>query len=194
MSTLKIILASTRPGSSGPALGAWVAGAARRSADFDRVEILDLAEIALPFLDEPHHPKLGKYTLPHTLAWAAAVGSADALVIVTPEYNGGFPAPLKNALDFLHAEWRDKALGIVSYGGGPSGGTRAAAMLAPVTKALGMVTAEHGVPVAKAATQIVDGEFVSTLEQDAALTLMLAEVATIEGDLAPRRGVLVQAG
>lgn len=194
MSTLKIILASTRPGSSAPALGAWVAGAARRGGEFDQVEILDLAEIALPFLDEPHHPRLGKYTLPHTLAWAAAVDSADALIIVMPEYNGGFPAPLKNALDFLHAEWRDKALGVVSYGGGPSGGTRAVAMLAPVTQALGMVTAEHGVPIAKAAGQIVDGEFVSTLEQDAALTLMLAEVAQLEEDLAPRRGLLAQVG
>ena len=64
-------------------------------------------------------------------------------MIVTPEYNSGFPAPLKNALDFLHAEWRDKALGVVTYGGGAGGGAGAAAMLAPVTRALGMVTAEH---------------------------------------------------
>ena len=94
--------------------------------DFDQVEILDLAEINLPFLDEPHHPKLGRYTKPHTLAWANDIDTADALVIVTPEYNGGFPAPLKNALDFLHAEWPNKALGMVSYGGGLSGGAGAA--------------------------------------------------------------------
>src|SRR6476660_2317242 len=131
MTTLKIIVASTRPGSSGPAIAGWIAGAARRGTDFDSVEVLDLAEINLPFLDEPHHPKLGRYTKPHTIAWAEAIERADALVIVTPEYNGGYPAPLKNALDFLHAEWQNKALGMVSYGGGLGGGARAAGMLLP---------------------------------------------------------------
>ena len=133
MSTLKIILGSTRPGSIAPAIGEWVARQARQLGDFDEVEMLDLAEINLPFLDEPHHPKLGRYTKPHTLAWANDIDSADALVIITPEYNGGYPAPLKNALDFLHAEWQNKALGMVSYGGGLGGGSRAAGMLLPVT-------------------------------------------------------------
>src|SRR5664279_4385012 len=73
MSTLKIILASTRPGSIAPAIGAFFADRARSQARFDRVEVLDLAEIALPFLDEPHHPRLGKYTQPHTFAWSRAV-------------------------------------------------------------------------------------------------------------------------
>jgi len=118
MSTLKIILASTRPGSISPAIGSFVADRARSQGHFDRVELLDLAEIALPFLDEPHHPRLGTYTKPHTLAWSQEVDGADAFVIVVPEYNGGFPAALKNALDYLHAEWRDKPLGVVSYGGG----------------------------------------------------------------------------
>lgn len=194
MSTLKIILASTRPGSSGPAIGRWVADAALRSSRFDHIEILDLAQIQLPFLDEPHHPRLGNYTLAHTLSWASAVDSADALIIVTPEYNSGFPAPLKNALDFLHAEWRDKALGLVTYGGGPSGGVGAAAMLAPVTRALGLVTADHCVAIAGAARQIVDDQFVSSIEQDAALTLTLAEIERIEAELAPRRAVLAPAG
>lgn len=193
MSTLKIIVASTRPGSSGPALGAWVADAALRNGAFTQVEVLDLAEIRLPFLDEPHHPRLGNYTLPHTLAWAFAVDSADALVIVTPEYNSSFPAPLKNALDFLHAEWRDKALGLVTYGGGPSGGMGAAAMLAPVTRALGLVTADHIVAVARAAGQIADGRFAGTAEQDSALRLMLAEVARIDADLTPQRRELATA-
>jgi len=112
MTTLKIILASTRPGSIGPALGTWIAQTARRTDSFDRVEVLDLAQINLPFLDEPHHPRLGRYTKPHTFAWSDAISTADALVIVTPEYNSGFPAPLKNAIDFLHAEWKNKALGV----------------------------------------------------------------------------------
>lgn len=193
MTTLKIILASTRPGSIGPAIGSWLAGRAQDTGSFDRVQILDLAEIGLPFLDEPHHPRLGNYTKPHTLAWSAAVDSADALVIVTPEYNSAIPAPLKNALDFLHAEWRDKALGTVSYGGA-GGGVRAAAMLGPIATALGMVATEHGVTIPRAAGQVVDNEFVASAANDAAASLMLAELAEIEAELAPRRAGLAIAG
>ena len=187
MSTLKIILGSNRPGSIAPAIGYWVAGQARQLGDFDRVEILDLAEINLPFLDEPHHPKLGRYTKPHTLAWAREIDTADALVIITPEYNAGFPAPLKNAIDFLHAEWKNKALGVVTYGGGASGGTRAGRMLSPVTTALGLVTAEHTVAISGAADQVVAGEFVPTVTDDASAIAMLAELAELEADLRPVR-------
>jgi len=190
MTTLKIILASTRPGSIGPALGAWVAQTARRTDTFDRVEVLDLAEINLPFLDEPHHPRLGRYTRPHTFAWSDAISTADALVIVTPEYNSGFPAPLKNALDFLHAEWKNKALGVVSYGGGAGGGAGAARMLRPVTDALGMVTAPSSVAVARAAGQVVDGEFVGSIADDVALADMLAEIGDIDASLVATRSTL----
>jgi len=193
LSTLKIILGSTRPGSSGPALATWIARAARRDGRFDEVEVLDLATINLPFLDEPQHPRLGRYTLPHTLSWASAVDSADALVIVSPEYNSGLPAPLKNALDFLHAEWRNKALGVVTYGGGTGGGVGAATMLAPVAQALGLVTAEHAVAIPRAAAQIVDGEFASTIQLDAALERMLTEVADLDVQLARRRDELATA-
>jgi len=193
MATLKIILASNRPGSIGPAIGSFVADRARSQNHFDRVEVLDLADIALPFLDEPHHPRLGKYTKPHTFAWSKAVGEADAFVIVVPEYNGGFPAALKNALDYLHAEWRDKPLGVVSYGGGAGGGTGAAAMLAPVARVLGLVTADHGVAVGGAPRLVVDGEFVPTTAIEQAADLMLDEVADLEVDLAPRRAALLAA-
>jgi NAD(P)H-dependent FMN reductase len=194
MTTLKIIVASTRPGSSGPAIAGWIAGAARRGTDFDSVEVLDLAEINLPFLDEPHHPKLGRYTKPHTLAWAREIDTADALVIVTPEYNSGFPAPLKNAIDFLHAEWQNKALGMVTYGGGASGGARAGRMLQPVTTALGLVTAAHAVAISGAAGQVVAGEFVPTPADDASANAMLAELAEIDADLRPVRVPLAVAG
>ena len=193
MSTLKIILASTRPGSISPAIDSFVADRARSQGRFDRVELLDLAEIALPFLDEPHHPRLGTYTKPHTLAWSQEVDGADAFVIVVPEYNGGFPAALKNALDYLHAEWRDKPLGVVSYGGGPGGGAGAAAMLVPVTRALGMVTTDHGVAIGGAPRLIVEGEFLATAAIEQAADLMLNEVANLDGDLGPRRAALLAA-
>jgi NAD(P)H-dependent FMN reductase len=193
MTVLKIILASTRPNSIAPAIGSWVLDTAQRTGSFDRVEILDLAQIQLPFLDEPHHPRLGQYTKPHTFAWSAAIDSADALVIVTPEYNSAIPAPLKNALDFLHAEWRDKALGTVSYGGA-GGGLRAAAMLAPIAGALGMIATEHNVAIPRAASQVMDSEFVANPDNDAAVLAMLADLADIESVLAPHRAGLAVAG
>ena len=185
MTTVKIILGSTRPGSIGPAIGRWLTAAAERTGDFDEVEILDLAAINLPFLDEPLHPKLGQYSKPHTFAWSRAVDSADALIIVMPEYNAGFPAPLKNALDFLHAEWSTKPVGVVSYGGG--GGSRAAALLRPVTDQLGMVTTDTGLTLRAAAGRVVDGEFVPSGAEDEALAGMLAELAELEAELTPRR-------
>ena len=114
--------------------------------------------------------------------------------MVTPEYNAGFPAPLKNALDFLHAEWQNKALGMVTYSGAPSGGVRAARMLEPVTRTLGMVTAANAVAIGGAATQVVDGEFVPTGTDDAAVTAMLGDLAELEAGLAPRRAELAMAG
>jgi len=192
MTTLKIILGSTRPGSIAPAIGRWVRTAAARTGDFDRVEVLDLAEIKLPFLDEPMHPKLGQYRMPHTFAWSRAVDSADALVIVMPEYNAGFPAPLKNALDFLHAEWADKPLGVVSYGGG--GGSRAATLLRPVTAQLGLVTTDTAVALRGAAARVVDGAFVPSDSEEDALAAMLAEVDSLDAELSPRRAQPALAG
>jgi len=193
MTTVKIILASTRPGSSGPAIGEWIADRARNFGAFYQVEVLDLAQVNLPLLDEPEHPRLGRYTHPHTLAWARDIDTADALVIVTPEYNGGFPAPLKNALDFLHAEWRNKALGFVTYSGGPRGGSGAAPMLAPVTAALGLVTTEAAVAIPRASTQVIDGAFMPTGSNESALASMLDELAATDTRLAPLRTQLAMA-
>src|SRR2546426_6577627 len=72
-------------------------------------------------------PSMGRYQQPHTKRWAAKIASLDAFVFVSPEYNHGIPAALKNAIDFLFAEWKDKAAGFVSYGG--AGGARAVEQL-----------------------------------------------------------------
>jgi NAD(P)H-dependent FMN reductase len=192
MTTLKIILGSTRPGSPAPAIGSWIAEQAHPS--FDRVQVVDLATVNLPFLDEPEHPRLGRYTQPHTFAWSRTVDEADTLIIVTPEYNGGFPAPVKNALDFLHAEWRNKALGMVSYSGGPGGGRGAAAALAPVAAALGLVTTDVSVALPKAAGRIVDGEFAPTDAENADLTTMIEQLVEADRELAPLRSQLAMAG
>lgn len=185
MSTLKIVVSSTRPGRIGASIAQWIAERADTAGSFDTVEILDLAEIALPLFDEPHHPRSGRYTRPHTKAWAATVAEADALIITTPEYNHSFPATIKNALDFLHAEWRDKALGLVGYGGA-SGGRGAVQALTTVTDALGLVQAEP-VTLVKAMASVVDDEFLGSAEDTAAVDAMIARLAELDRELAPRR-------
>src|SRR4051794_18062747 len=112
---LLIIIASTRPGRVGLPVAQWFEGRAREHGGFD-VSVADLAEIALPFMDEPSHPRLRRYTKQHTMAWSEIVARADAFAFVMPEYNYGLTAPLKNAIDSLHVEWAYKPLGIVSYG------------------------------------------------------------------------------
>ena len=141
---LQVVAASTRPGRKGIAVARWVAQLAEQHGGFD-VELVDLAEVALPVFDEPNHPRIQQYTHQHTKDWSATVSRGDAFVFVTPEYNHSFPAALKNALDYLNVEWADKAAALVSYGG-VSAGLRAAAALKPVLSALRMV------PVVEAAT------------------------------------------
>lgn len=139
MVTLGIIVGSTRPGRVGPQVARWVGSHADLLPDV-QIELLDLAEVALPFLDEPEHPSSGVYRQDHSRKWSHRVEALDAVVLVTPEYNSSFPASLKNALDFLYLEWRRKPVGLVGYGM-TSAGTRAVAALLPVVTALGMVPA-----------------------------------------------------
>lgn len=139
MFNLKIIIASTRPGRKGPAIAHWITTVAQADPRF-AVEVLDLATINLPMMDEPHHPRLQQYQQPHTKDWSATIGAADAFIFVMPEYNFGFTAPLKNALDFLFNEWAHKPVGLVSYGG-ISAGMRAVQLLKPVLVALRMTPA-----------------------------------------------------
>ena len=133
---LQIIIASTRPGRIGLPVAQWFEQAAIEHGGFD-VEMIDLAEINLPFFDEPSHPRMRQYVHQHTKDWSEIVDRGDAYVFVTPEYNYGFNAVLKNALDFLHQEWVHKPAGFVSYGG-VAAGTRAVQMLKQVVTTLKM--------------------------------------------------------
>lgn len=123
MSHLKIavVLGSTRPGRNGKAVADWVVAQAQgRDARYD---LLDLADYPLPHLDEPLPPSLGQYRHDHTKQWAARVAAYDGFVFVTPEYNHSTSGVLKNAIDFLNAEWNNKAAALVGYGS--VGGARA---------------------------------------------------------------------
>jgi len=124
MYNLKIITSTVRPGRKGPMVAAWIAEIARKHGEFN-VGLLDLGDIKLPLMDEANHPTMQKYEHEHTKKWSASIEEADAFIFVTAEYDYNYPAPLRNALEYLFHEWGYKAAGIVSYGG-ISAGTRAA--------------------------------------------------------------------
>jgi NAD(P)H-dependent FMN reductase len=178
MSTLKIVIASTRPGRLGAPIGQWLAEQARRQGAFDRVELLDLAEIDLPMFDEPHHPRTGTYVHPHTKAWSAAVDEADALVFVSPEYNGFPPATLINAVDYLHAEWTGTPLGVLTYGAG-GGGARARQQLELLGGYLKMPVAEANFGLANVFGQVADGVFTPAPGNDEAAAALVDELAAL---------------
>src|SRR5262249_39119367 len=117
MTRIGIILGSTRPNRNGEQVAKWVLDIASHRDDAE-FELLDLRDYPLPPPDEPVPPALGQYQNDHTKQWAAKIASFDGFVIVTPEYNHGTSGVLKNAIDFLFAEWNNKAVGFVSYGGG----------------------------------------------------------------------------
>lgn len=105
--------------------------------------MLDLAEIRLPLLDEALPPATGVRTQAHTIAWAEQIVALDGVVFVTPDYNAGYPAALKNAIDYLKAEWVGKPASIVSYGW--AGGRSASAQLAAVLTYIGVALQGEGV-------------------------------------------------
>lgn len=142
---LKVIIGSTRPTRKGPIVADWFLKIAKQHSDFE-VELLDLKEIDLPLMDEPNHPRLREYTKEHTKKWSKTIDEADAYVFVTPEYNYGRPATIKNAMDYLFEEWQEKPVGFVSYGG-VSGGTRAVQELKLTITTLGMMPLPQAVNI-----------------------------------------------
>jgi NAD(P)H-dependent FMN reductase len=183
---LQIISASTRPGRRGIAVARWVQQLAEQHGGFD-IELVDLAEIDLPVMDEPNHPRLRQYVNQHTKDWSATVARADAFVFVTPEYNHSFPAGLKNALDYLSAEWADKAAGLVSYGG-VSAGLRAATAIKPVLTSLRMLPVVEAVSVPFFTQFLTDDEqFVPNAELEAGGKAMLDELQRVTGALGTLR-------
>lgn len=130
-----IILGSTRPSRISPTLGAWIAQTLNESGVNAR--IIDLLDIDLPFLDETAMPSLHQYAHDSTRRWSDIVSEYDGFVLLSPQYNWGYPAVLKNALDTLYTEWRGKAVGLVTYGG--HGGFQAALGLGLVIRGLHML-------------------------------------------------------
>lgn len=189
MPTLAVVVASTRPGRVGPTIADWFVARAKDHGDFD-IDLVDLAELDLPFLDEPEHPIQRRYVHRHTKRWSATVAAADASVLVMPEYNYGLSAPLKNAIDYLYWEWADKPVGFVGYGLAAAG-ANAVQMVKQVVTPLRMVPVSPAEAVAL--LERVDGDGVLQPDQkmDSAATRMLDELGRLEGAL---RGLRAPAG
>jgi NAD(P)H-dependent FMN reductase len=173
---LMIIIGSTRPGRAGLPIGTWFTELAESHGRFE-IDLVDLAELNLPMMDEPNHPRLHQYTHQHTKEWSARVDAADAFVFVTPEYNHSFPAPLKNAIDYLAQEWNFKPAGFVSYGG-VAGGTRAVQALKPVLDILKMTAVPESVVIPSFSQYLDDEERFCPSEQiESAARTLLNELA-----------------
>lgn len=182
---LHVIVASTRPGRVGPAVADWFVAQVPPGLGFD-VELVDLAAVGLPLLDEPHHPSEHQYLHAHTRRWSASVATADAFVLVMPEYNVGFTAPLKNALDYLYSEWHHKPVGFVSYGM-TSAGLRAVEMIKPVLISLKMVPVHDAVSVPLRSRLDAYGVLHPDQVMDDAAQRLLVELRLLEIALRPLR-------
>lgn len=184
---LQVIVASTRPGRSGPVIANWFHDIAVAHDGFD-VELTDLVTVDLPLLDEPGHPRFGNYQHEHTARWSAIVDTADAFVFVTPEYDYATPASLMNALQVLANEWAYKPVGFVSYGG-ISGGLRGVQMTKQVVTTLRMMPIPEAVVLPFFARQVdaATGEFVPGKDSEVIASQMLDELHRWSVALAPLR-------
>lgn len=135
---LAVIVGSVREGRFGPVVADWFVSQAERREDV-RIDVIDLAATPLPFTQQANPVTTGVYPSPAVRAFAARIGAADAFVIVTPEYNHGYPGPLKLAIDSVYCEWNAKPVAFVSYGG-LAGGSRSVEQLRPVFGELHAVT------------------------------------------------------
>jgi len=168
-----IIVGSTRPGRQADSVARWVHGlaAGRDRASF---EVVDIADFELPLLDEDLPPMAAQYARPHTHRWAATIARFDAFVLVTPEYNHSPAAALKNALDFLYAEWNDKAVAFVSYG--IDGGIRAVEHLRQIAGELQLADIRAAVSLSFAADFEGYTQFTPAEGRDSAVAGMLDDL------------------
>lgn len=186
MPRLMIVVASTRPGRVGLPVAEWFKDHADRHGGWE-IDLADLAEIDLPFMDEPNHPRLRRYEHAHTIAWSERVDAADAFVFVMPEYNHTFTAPLKNALDYLHTEWQHKPVALVSYGG-ISAGLRAATAIKQSLVALRMTVIPDAVTIPFVSRLIDDeGRLQANELMDQSANAILDELLSLQAALAPLR-------
>lgn len=144
---IKIILASVRNGRFGDKPAGWIFDIASQIEGLS-VELLDIKDYMFPVFAETTSPAYieGAYSTPEINSWAEKIASADGFIVVTPEYNHGYPASLKNNLDYLYKEWNNKPITFVSYGG--VGGSRAVEQLRQVAVELQMAPIRNAIHIA----------------------------------------------
>jgi NAD(P)H-dependent FMN reductase len=184
MLEIAVILGSTRPGRRGEAVARWVHEVASRRDDATYT-LLDLLDYDLAHLDEAVPPAAGRYRQPHTIRWAETVARFDGFVVVTPEYNHSVPGALKNALDFVYAEWNNKAAGFVSYG--VQGGLRAVEHLRLVMAELQVASVRSQVALSLRTDFRDRTVFEPPPYQERALGAVLDQVVAWSGALRPLR-------
>jgi NAD(P)H-dependent FMN reductase len=140
-----IVIGSTRPSRFGDKPAAWIHGIARKRTDLD-FEVIDLRDYPLPVFDEPGSPAWGPIENKVAQRWAAKLAGLDGFILVTPEYNHGTSAALKNALDYAYNEFVRKPVAFVGYGG--VGGARAVEHLRLVAAELQMASVRNAVHIA----------------------------------------------
>ncbi|MFJ1730880.1 GNAT family N-acetyltransferase [Streptomyces sp. NPDC088254] len=182
-----VLVCSTRPGALGPAVGTWlIETITPRAGELD-VELVPMAlgDLDLPFLDEEEHPSSGLYAREHTRRWSALVNAADGFIVVTPEYNYGMPATLKNALDYLGREWAWKPIGFISYGN-TSAGTRSVQHAKQVVTTLRLVPLGRTVAI-RISDAVEDGQIRPSATLAAAAVGVLDELVRVAHALRPMR-------
>ncbi|MET8730664.1 bifunctional NAD(P)H-dependent oxidoreductase/GNAT family N-acetyltransferase [Streptomyces parvus] len=182
-----VLVCSTRPNALGPPVGQWLTDTLAPGAELLGADLVPLAigDLGLPFLDEEEHPSSGVHQHEHTRRWSRIVDEADGFVFVTPEYNYGMPATLKNALDYLSPEWAWKPAGFVSYGH-TSAGTRAVQHAKQVVTTLRLVPL--GATVALRIADVTQGSRVAPEARHAeAAEGMLVELVRVARALTPMR-------
>lgn len=181
MLRIGVILGSTRPGRLGAQVAHWVMTQVKHRNDA-RYELIDLADHPLPHLDEAVPPSMGRYEHDHTKRWAELIDGFDGFVVVFPEYNHSIPGVLKNAFDYLYAEWNNKAIGFVSYGS--AGGARAAEQFRLVAGELQMADVRSQVLLPFATEFENHRKFKPTKGAAKALDAMLVQLITWSDALA----------
>ncbi len=114
---VQVIVGTTREGRFGDKPGTWIYNHLKNRTDIEPT-LVDLKNHPLPFFNDPVSPAYA--TEPSkdkaVVEWAKSVANADAYIVIAAEYNHGYPAVLKNALDSVYYEWNNKAIGFVGYG------------------------------------------------------------------------------
>lgn len=174
---LMVILGSVREGRNGKKVSRWINHAVSEDSRFE-LDFVDLAELDLPFYNESFSPKYREimgmeYKNPKGKTWSERVGKADGYLLITPEYNHGYPAVLKNALDWVGNEWANKPVTFVSYSVGGMGGVRAVEQLRQVVPELGLHQTGAAVYLGDIANSIDDSGKAASEASDKALAGIL---------------------